>query len=78
LAADPTRHRILSLLKGDGASVKALTARLGVRQPTVTHHLKKLEDAGLVRMEKRGREHWYFLEAHSECFVECGLLEGLK
>lgn len=78
LAADPNRHRILVLLRRGGMSVGALTKKLRIAQPTVTHHLRLLKEAGLVRMEKLGREHRYFLEAHSECFVDCGLLEGLK
>jgi ArsR family transcriptional regulator len=55
--ADPARLRILSLVQGqpDGeACVCHLTGPLGLTQPTVSHHLKVLLDAGLVEREQRG------------------------
>ncbi len=55
--ADPARLRIVSMLaasEGGEACVCDLTAPLGLSQPTVSHHLKTLVDAGLVRREKRG------------------------
>lgn len=53
--ADPARLRVISLLAVAGEScVCDLTEPLGLSQPTVSHHLKTLADAGLVRREKRG------------------------
>ena len=55
--ADPARLRLLSLLsahEGGEACVCDLTEPLNLSQPTVSHHLKTLVDAGLVRREKRG------------------------
>ena len=55
--ADPSRLRVLSLIAAaqDGtACVCDLTEPLDLTQPTVSHHLKVLVDAGLVRREKRG------------------------
>lgn len=55
--ADPARLRIVSLLaahEGGEACVCDLTEPLGLSQPTVSHHLKTLVEAGLVRREKRG------------------------
>ncbi len=53
--ADPARLRVISLLAATGEScVCDLTEPLGLSQPTVSHHLKTLVDAGLVRREKRG------------------------
>lgn len=55
--ADPSRLRLLSLIAAapDGtACVCDLTDPLDLTQPTVSHHLKVLTDAGLVRREKRG------------------------
>ena len=59
--ADPARLRIISLLQSqpDGeACVCHLTEPLGLGQPTVSHHLKVLLDAGLVEREQRGS--WAF------------------
>lgn len=77
LASEKVRLRILKILKKGPQRVTNLVNRLEVTQPTVTHHLKLLEAAGLVRMEKRGVEHFYSLATDSECFTECGLLLGL-
>ena len=55
--ADPARLRLLSLIQAqpDGeACVCHLTEPLGLAQPTVSHHLKVLLDAGLVEREQRG------------------------
>lgn len=60
--ADPARLQLLSLLRSmDGceACVCDLTGPLGLSQPTVSHHLKVLAEAGIVRGEKRGYWTWY-------------------
>ena len=43
-------------------SVKAAAERLGVSQPTVSHHLKKLKDAGLLTSQRRGTWVYYRVE----------------
>lgn len=60
--ADPVRLRLLSLLatSPDGAvCVCDLVEPVGKSQPTVSHHLKVLRDAGLVSSDKRGVNVWY-------------------
>ena len=55
--AAPARLRLLSLVAahdGGEACVCDLTAPLGLSQPTVSHHLKVLVDAGLLTRQKRG------------------------
>jgi ArsR family transcriptional regulator, arsenate/arsenite/antimonite-responsive transcriptional repressor len=55
--ADPARLRVLSLIQaqpGHEACVCHLTEPLGLSQPTVSHHLKVLLQAGLVEREQRG------------------------
>ena len=59
--ADPARLRLLSLIQAQPtgeACVCHLTEPLGLTQPTVSHHLKVLRDAGLVEREQRGS--WAF------------------
>ena len=60
---DPARVLIVNrLATGDGAICGChLTGPLGLSQPTVSHHLKKLLDAGLVEREQRGRWAYYSL-----------------
>ncbi|MDJ0923989.1 MAG: metalloregulator ArsR/SmtB family transcription factor [Acidimicrobiia bacterium] len=59
--ADPTRLRLLSLIAASGEACAAcdLVEPLGVSQPTVSHHLKVLREAGLVESDKRGRWVYY-------------------
>ena len=60
--ADPARLRLLSLIASSPAGeacVCELVEPLGRSQPTVSHHLKVLADAGLVTGDKRGRWVWY-------------------
>lgn len=60
--ADPTRIQVLSVLAGspDGeATVQTLTDGLGLRQPTISHHLRIMLEDGLVVREQRGRNVWY-------------------
>ena len=59
---DPVRLRLLSLLASspDGAVCACdLVDPVGKSQPTVSHHLKVLREAGLVTSEKRGVNIWY-------------------
>lgn len=59
--SDPTRLRLLSLIAAAGEACAAcdLVEPIGVSQPTVSHHLKVLREAGLVESEKRGRWVYY-------------------
>src|SRR3712207_8417739 len=60
--ADPVRLRLVSLLAtAEGGAVCAcdLVEPVGKSQPTVSHHLKVLVDAGLATSERRGRNVWY-------------------
>src|SRR5438552_11661277 len=62
--ADPARVLIVNRLATGGGAVCVcnLTEPLGLSQPTVSHHLKKLLDAGLVEREQRGRWAYYSLK----------------
>ena len=56
--AEPVRLRILSQLAAGGcgpASVNEITEMVGLSQPTVSHHLKKLTEAGLLERTREGR-----------------------
>ena len=61
---DPTRVRLLSLIAAQPdreACICDLTEPVGLSQPTVSHHMKQLVDAGLVVREQRGRWAFYRL-----------------
>lgn len=62
--ADPTRLQILALIaksEGEEACVCNLAEPIKLSQPTVSHHLKKLSEVGLIDRERRGTWVWYSL-----------------
>ena len=62
--ADPVRLQLLSIIRSSQdceACVCDLTDAVGLSQPTVSHHLKVLTDAGLVMRERRGSWAWFTL-----------------
>jgi len=64
---DPARVRIVNLLATSEAAVCVceLVAPLSLSQPTVSHHLKKLTEAGLLEREQRGRWAYYSLSGEA-------------
>lgn len=62
--SDPIRLRLLSLIasyEGGEACVCDLTGPFDVSQPTISHHLKVLREAGLVGSERRGTWVYYWV-----------------
>jgi ArsR family transcriptional regulator, arsenate/arsenite/antimonite-responsive transcriptional repressor len=62
--AEPTRLRLVSMVaahEGGEACVCDLTEPLGLTQPTISHHLKILVDAGIFTRDKRGVWAYYAL-----------------
>jgi ArsR family transcriptional regulator len=58
--SDPIRLRLMSMIAAaDETCVCDLTAPFDVSQPTISHHLKVLREAGLVDCERRGTWVWY-------------------
>ena len=60
--ADPVRLQLLSAIRATDAGeacVCDLTPLVGLSQPTVSHHLKQLVDAGLILREQRGKWAYY-------------------
>jgi DNA-binding transcriptional ArsR family regulator len=62
LVAEPTRRRILDLLRERARSVGELVKLLGLSQPGVSKHLRLLREAGLVQVRRDGRRRWYELD----------------
>jgi ArsR family transcriptional regulator len=63
--AEPARVRLVNLLvdAGQPVCVCELTGPLGLSQSTVSHHLKRLIDAGLLDREERGKWAYYSINA---------------
>ena len=65
--ADPTRLRILGMLRAQGAPlcVCEINEAFPLGQPTISHHLRQLREAGLVRWTKKGLWVYYTLEPNA-------------
>ena len=60
--ADPTRRRVLELLKNGPLPAGEISAQFDVAKPTMSAHLAILREAGLVEAEKQGRMIYYRLK----------------
>jgi ArsR family transcriptional regulator, arsenate/arsenite/antimonite-responsive transcriptional repressor len=76
--ADPARVRIVNVLASAGEPVCAcnLNEPVGLSQPTVSHHLKKLVEAGLLEREQRGK--WAYFSLRREAVEKLALVADLK
>jgi ArsR family transcriptional regulator len=75
--ADPVRLRLMSLVashEGGEACVCDLNDAFDLSQPTISHHLKVLHEAGLLDREKRGV--WVYYRARADALASLGALIG--
>ena len=75
--AEPVRLRLMSLVAshpGGEACVCDLNDAFDLSQPTISHHLKVLHEAGLLDREKRGV--WVYYRARTEALARLGALIG--
>jgi ArsR family transcriptional regulator, arsenate/arsenite/antimonite-responsive transcriptional repressor len=75
--ADPVRLRLMSLVashRGGEACVCDLNDAFHLSQPTISHHLKVLHEAGLLDRDKRGV--WVYYRARTEALASLGALIG--
>ena len=75
--ADPVRLRLMSLVAshpGGEACVCDLNEAFDLSQPTISHHLKILHEAGLLDREKRGV--WVYYRARPDALASLGTLIG--
>lgn len=76
---DPSRVRIVNALAtsaGEPVCICNLTEPLGLTQPTVSHHMRKLVDAGLVEREQRGR--WAFFSLRPDAVETLAAITDLQ
>ena len=75
--ADPVRLRLLSLVashQGGEACICDLNEAFELSQPTISHHMKVLHEAGLVDRDKRGV--WVYYKIRSQALASLGTLLG--
>ena len=71
--AEPTRRRILDLLREDERPVNELVHRLDISQPGVSKHLRVLRDAGLVEVRQDAQRRLYRVRAEPLAEIEAWL-----
>ena len=76
--ADPARVRIVNILAGAEGEVCACAFEpaLGLSQPTVSHHLKKLTESGLLEREQRGK--WAYFSLNRDAVDKLAAVADLK
>ena len=76
--ADPARVRIVNTLatSSEPVCICNLLEPLGLSQPTVSHHMKKLLDAGLVEREQRGK--WAYFSLRPDAVQKLASVADLK
>lgn len=68
LIGEGTRIKIIQQLRKKPNNVSAIAKRfLSLTQPTISHHLRVLEELGLIFSQKKGREIYYFLNKKYPC-----------
>ncbi len=70
MLSDKNRLRIIKLLQQKPMCVCELTYLLGIRQPSVSRHLKKLKNNGLIDSCQEGLWHEYFLPEKGDKYVQ--------
>ncbi len=75
---DPARVRIVNLVatRGEPLCACELYEPLGLSQPTVSHHLKKLTDVGLLEREQRGK--WAYFSLNRDAVWKLAAVADLK
>ncbi|MEP1093533.1 MAG: metalloregulator ArsR/SmtB family transcription factor [Cyclobacteriaceae bacterium] len=63
--ADPTRRKIIGLVSNQSCNLNELVSNFSMTRPAVAKHVKILEDCGLLRIEKRGRERYCHAQLHN-------------
>jgi ArsR family transcriptional regulator len=64
--SDPSRTRIIKLLQRSDLCVCDITRSIGLAQPTISKHLKQLENAGLVTSHRSGKTVFYRIAADDQ------------
>jgi len=73
--ADETRREILRRLREGSLAAGAIAEMFQLSKPTISHHLKVLSEAGLVRSERRGTSIVYTLQTNAIEEIAQGLME---
>ncbi len=75
ILGETARLSIVVFLMEKSASVGEITEHLGMSQPAISHHLRLLKDARILKAEKKGKQVYYSLDdKHVKTIIESGLV----
>ena len=75
----PSRMQIYKFLRKEGkGTVSSIVKEVGLKQPTISYHLKGMKEAGLLRSEKTGKEVFYSVNEACPVYVRQCALAGVK
>ena len=78
VVAEPNRLKILNLLSCGEMCACDILDHFNFTQPTLSHHMKVLEDKGLILVQKRGKWQYYSLNPEKSTVIINGLTEVLS
>lgn len=78
VVAEPNRLKILNLLSCGEMCACDILDHFNFTQPTLSHHMKVLEDKELILVQKRGKWHYYSLNPEKSTVIINGLTEVLS
>ena len=78
VVAEPNRLKILNLLSCGEMCACDIHDHFDFTQPTLSHHMKVLENYGLILVQKRGKWHYYSLNPEKSTVIINGLTEILS
>ncbi|MDK6502070.1 ArsR/SmtB family transcription factor [Lactobacillus crispatus] len=78
VVAEPNRLKILNLLSCGEMCACDILDHFNFTQPTLSHHMKVLEDKELILVQKRGKWHYYSLNSEKSTVIINGLTEVLS
>lgn len=75
VVGSPTRYKLVCIMGQSTLplSVTDLTTAIGLKQPTITHHLQTLESVGAVVVKRDGNRKLYTINRRAHCFDECNI-----
>lgn len=73
VVGERSRYNLVCMLgkTKDGMTVTQMTKKMGLKQPTITHHLQVLSSVKAVQAETKGREKHFSLNRKAHCFEDC-------
>ena len=74
VVGERSRYNLVCLLgkaEDAGMTVKEITEKMNLSQPTITHHLQALQSVEAIKCDPKGNKKYFSLNRSAHCFEEC-------